>query len=145
MVSSPLPVGLKTCTLFPEALATHTLPVSVLKARALGPFVPGLTTVLKREPGPPFAGKRTRVVPVSLAPILETRMSPAFKVPGVFDAGRPGGTTVTPYGLGSTAIVLPRASTIKAVFPTTAICDNPLIVLTVPLFTLKAYVVARGA
>ena len=96
MVSSPLPVGLKTCTLFPEALATHTLPVSVLKARALGPFVPGLATVLKREPGPPFARKRTRVVPLSLAPMLETSMSPAFKAPSVFDVGMPAGTIVTP-------------------------------------------------
>ena len=140
-VNRTLPEGLKTCTLFPEALATHTLPESVLKASALGPFVPGLATVLKREPGPPFAGKRTRVVPVSLAPILETRMSPAFKLPGVLDAGMPGGTIATPYGLASTAVVLPLASRIKAVLPTTDSLDSPSMVVTGPLLALMACVV----
>src|SRR5947207_8919775 len=138
MVNRTPPEGLKICTLLPEALATHMLPESVLKASALGPFVPGLATVLKREPGPPFAWKRTRVVPVSLAPILETRMSPTFKLAVVLNVGRPGGTIVTPYGLASTAIVLPLASRIKAVLPTTVSLDSPLMVVTGPLLALMA-------
>src|SRR5947209_1772244 len=72
-------------------------------------------------------------------------MSPALGVPGVFDEGIFGGTIVTPYGLESTAIVLPRRSTMNAVLPTTVILVNPLIVLMIRLPALFAYVVVRGA
>jgi hypothetical protein len=84
--------------------------------------------------------QRWSTATVSLSPILETSMSPALRVPGVFDIGMLDGTIVTPYGLGSTAIVLPCTSTMNAVFPTTAILDNPFIVLMSPLRAAVAYV-----
>lgn len=96
MAARTLPVGLKTWIVLLETFATHVFPESVLKASALGPFVPGFATLLKRRPGPIFLGKRTSVVPVSLAPIFVTTMSPAFRVPTAFDAGMLVGTIVTP-------------------------------------------------
>ena len=96
MVARTVPLGLKTCTLLAEKFATQSVPVSVLNASNAGPFVPGLPMVLKSRPGPFSAGKRTRVVPVLVAPKFVTTISPGLSGPGEVDTDMPVGAIATP-------------------------------------------------